>query len=103
MEMVSFSGAYAFASGVEANETEFEYIKEEQKLFRYLSQAGAYSDERIAIAAASRILLSQGKPLTNKGLIDSLLLMLTCCDDVVTGDILRHALEIVVEFTEDDI
>ncbi|KMK07461.1 hypothetical protein ABW07_16760 [Pluralibacter gergoviae] len=78
-------------------------MKEEQKLFRYLSQAGAYSDERIAIAAASRILLSQGKPLTNKGLIDSLLLMLTCCDDVVTGDILRHALEIVVEFTEDDI
>lgn len=102
--MVSFSGAYAFPLTAEANETEFEYIREDRRLFRYLSQAGAkFSDERLAIDAAARILLSQGKPLTNKGLIDSLLLMLSCCDDVVTGDILRHALEIVVEFTEDDI
>ena len=102
--MVSFSGACTFPFNMDANENEYDCIMEDQQLFHYLSQTGGkYNDECIAIAGAAKILPSQGRPLTNKALIDSLLGMLTSCEDVVTCDIIRHALEIVVEFTGDDI
>ena len=104
MEMVLFSGLYASTVDRELTANESNEFIENKALFQYLLKNGSrFNDERIALGAATRNLLSVNKPVTNKNLIYSLLAMLSCCDDAVTSDIIRHTLEIVVEFTEDDI
>ena len=102
--MVYFSGLYVSGIDIETINSEFKEVMEDERLFNYLANSGGkFCDESVAIEAAARSLLSQSRPVSNKNLIYSLLNMLSCSDDVVTSDIVRHAIEIVIEFTEDDL
>lgn len=73
-------------------------------LSEYFRNAGDLLAEESAIlgAAVNSILAAEGH-LTNKALILWLVNALECTDDVVTADVIRKTLEIVVGYTMDDI
>jgi probable RcsB/C two-component-system connector, global regulator of biofilm formation and acid-resistance len=73
-------------------------------LSEYFRNAGDKLAEESAIfaAAVSCIMASEGH-LTNKAIILWLINALETTDDVVTSDIIRKTLEIVVGYTMDDI
>ncbi|WP_455428012.1 biofilm/acid-resistance regulator YmgB/AriR [Dryocola sp. LX212] len=70
----------------------------------YFRCAGDLLAEESALlgSAISNILASEGH-VTNKAIILWLVNALECTDDVVTADVIRKTLEIVVGYTMDDI
>ncbi|WP_230685617.1 biofilm development regulator YmgB/AriR family protein [Pluralibacter gergoviae] len=77
----------------------------DKNLVSYFFNSGSrFEDEKLILGAAVRNILALGRSVTNKNLIVSLLTMLECSrDDVVSADIIRHTLEIVVQYTHDDL
>ncbi|WP_297202507.1 biofilm development regulator YmgB/AriR family protein [uncultured Pluralibacter sp.] len=75
----------------------------DKNLASYFFNSGSrYEEEKLILGAAVRNILALNHTVTNKNLIVSLLTMLECSEDVVTSDIIRHTLEIVVQYTHDD-
>ncbi|WP_312947142.1 biofilm development regulator YmgB/AriR family protein [Superficieibacter sp.] len=73
-------------------------------LSQYFRTAGdKLADEAAMLGSAIRIILASGGQLTNKAIILQLIHMVERTDDVVTGDILRKTLEIIVDHTIDDL
>lgn len=62
-----------------------------------------YVSEKELLGATVRDILLTHGTITNKHIILSLIQQLEKCSDVVRGDILRNALEIVVGITPDDL
>lgn len=76
----------------------------DKNLASYFFNSGSrYEEEKLIIGAAVRNILAMGHSVTNKNLIVSLLTMLECSEDVVSSDIIRHTLEIVMQYTHDDL
>ena len=76
----------------------------DKNLAGYFFNSGSrYEDEKLILGAAVRNIMALNRTVTNKNLIVSLLTMLECSEDVVTSDIIRHTLEIVVQYTHDDL
>ncbi|RKQ38626.1 two-component-system connector protein AriR [Enterobacter sp. R1(2018)] len=73
-------------------------------LSAYFRNAGdMLAEESALLGAVIRSILASGSPLTNKAIILKLIDALESIDDVVTSDIIRKTLEIVVDHTTDDI
>lgn len=73
-------------------------------LSAYFRNAGdMLAEESALLGAVVRSILASGSPLTNKAIILKLIDALESIDDVVTSDIIRKTLEIVVDHTTDDI
>lgn len=70
----------------------------------YFKNAGDLLAEEAAIlGGVIRSILAYEEPITNKAIILRLINLLENTEDVVTGDIIRKTLEIVVDHTLDDI
>jgi hypothetical protein len=70
----------------------------------YFRNAGdMLAEESALLGAVIRSILASGEHLTNKAIILKLIEALESIDDVVTSDIIRKTLEIVVDHTTDDI
>ncbi len=73
-------------------------------LSAYFRNAGdMLAEESALLGAVIRSILASGEHLTNKAIILKLIEALESIDDVVTSDIIRKTLEIVVDHTTDDI
>ena len=76
----------------------------ESRLLDYFQTTGEqYSSERVIISEIRLELLAKKHRITNKDIILALILRLECERDIITQDIYRNALEIVVQRTPDDI
>jgi hypothetical protein len=73
-------------------------------LSAYFRSAGdMLSDESALLGAVIRNIIATDGNLTNKAIILRLINALESTDDVVTSDIIRKTLEIVVNHTTDDL
>lgn len=73
-------------------------------LSEYFRNAGdMLADESAILGAVISAILASDEQLTNKAIILGLIEALEATSDVVTGDIIRKTLEIVVDHTLDDI
>ncbi|MCA1921045.1 MULTISPECIES: biofilm development regulator YmgB/AriR family protein [Buttiauxella] len=73
-------------------------------LTAYFRNAGdMLADEAVLLGAVIRSILATDGHLTNKAIIQRLIEAIESTDDVVTIDIVRKTLEIVVDHTFDDI
>ncbi|HFZ8993448.1 TPA: biofilm development regulator YmgB/AriR family protein [Citrobacter freundii] len=72
-------------------------------LSSYLRNAGdLLADESALLGAISKNILAAGETLNNKVIIAKLLAALEKEDNIVSADIIRKTLEIVVDHTMDD-
>lgn len=70
----------------------------------YFKNAGDMLAEEAAIlGGVIRSIIAYEEPITNKAIILRLVTLLEHTEDVVTADIIRKTLEIVVDHTSDDI
>lgn len=73
-------------------------------LTQYFRTAGdRLVEESAMLGAAIRSIMDSQGELSNKAIIQKLIAFLETNDDVVTGDIIRKTLEIIVDHTMDDI
>jgi hypothetical protein len=73
-------------------------------LSAYFRHAGdMLADEYALLGAVTRSILASDGYITHKAIIRQLIVALESTDDVVTIDIIRKTLEIVVDHTTDDI
>ena len=73
-------------------------------LTRYFRTAGdRLVEESAMLGAAIRSIMASKGELSNKAIMQKLIAFLETNDDVVTGDIIRKTLEIIVDNTMDDI
>ncbi|EGO5047139.1 hypothetical protein KZL92_004932 [Escherichia coli] len=76
----------------------------EMNLYAYLNKYDSrLSEEKLAIDKAVRDLYLYNEHVDNKSIILKLLSFLSSADDIVEKDIIRNALEVVLNFTLDDI
>jgi hypothetical protein len=70
----------------------------------YFKNAGdLLAEEATILGGVIRSILAYEEPITNKAIILRLINLLENTEDVVTGDVIRKTLEIVVDHTSDDI
>lgn len=75
-----------------------------KQLSDYFRRAGdMLTDESVMLSEAIYSLLADSQPTTNKNIILWLIQRLECTSDIITSDIIRKTLEIVVGYTMDDI
>ncbi|WP_194205968.1 biofilm development regulator YmgB/AriR family protein [Superficieibacter sp. 1612_C1] len=73
-------------------------------LTQYFRTAGdRLVEESAMLGTAIRSIMASHGDLSNKAIIQKLIAFLETNDDVVTGDIIRKTLEIIVDHTMDDI
>jgi Biofilm development protein YmgB/AriR. len=69
----------------------------------FLKSGDMLADESEILGGAVRHLMATGKAINNKNLIATLIQSLEHADNVVSSDVIRKTLEIVVNHTLDDI
>ncbi|MBP2170843.1 hypothetical protein J2125_004035 [Erwinia toletana] len=78
-------------------------LSTESQLSQYLNEAGEiYASEAEVIGAVIKEIVASGNHVTHKGIILKLIEKLETTADVVTQDIYRLALELIVSRTPDD-
>lgn len=69
----------------------------------FLKAGDMLADEAEILGGAVRHLMGAGETINNKNIIATLIQTLECTDNVVSADVIRKTLEIVVDHTLDDI
>ncbi|KAA1049903.1 biofilm development regulator YmgB/AriR family protein [Pseudocitrobacter sp. 73] len=69
----------------------------------FLKAGDMLADEAEILGGAVRHLMAAGETINNKNIITALIESLECTDSVVSADVIRKTLEIVVDHTLDDI
>lgn len=69
----------------------------------FLKAGDMLAEEAEILGGAVRHLMAAGETINNKNIISALILSLETTDDVVAADVIRKTLEIVVDYTLDDI
>ncbi|BDH45310.1 two-component-system connector protein AriR [Salmonella enterica subsp. enterica serovar Choleraesuis] len=69
----------------------------------FINAGSGYEEEKLLLGVAIKEIMEADGHLSNKRIILWLITALETSKDVVQNDVIRHALEIVVGYTEDDI
>ena len=69
----------------------------------FISAGDLLAEEHAILGAAIRTIIASGRPLTHKAIILQLIDEIETTKNVVSSDVIRKTLEIVVDHTLDDI